>query len=819
MKHKKLLFGFLLASIGFSHLFSLEKVWDVNVSGMYTQAGTIDGDLVVVNGDVYITSGNLIVNGDLKVTTGFVRLCDGNLKVDGDLIITNTNGSGDVEATLFVGGDLEVTGAVITKSVAGDAYVDIRGDLEAGRVSTRASGEAYVITDNHIKVTGAIVTKSEAAHAFVVSRGESPTYGDINAGAIFTYAVQVPAELPATAPSCVVLGFRSALPEFSSGAVVRAANGHVIVTGPIVTHATRMIFGLGVEGRSSGSIANAHVYAEGNIEAASITTYSDGGDAYVSGERVTVDGDIRTEAKSVVGSNAHVEARESVLQTVGTFEDIVAQNIYTKGDCQAHVIAYRNIDVKGDIVTWDRALYDCGAGTNACVKATIGYLKAQNVMTKSPLCAYVQAQGDIDVVGDVLTSSDYNSANVYSSEGRIRAGNIATEGVYSTYIYADQDVDVAHVITTKQVLDPRGRFRNGYLPLYVRSITGDVKAEKIFTKGYGDADVTALNDVLVKGPISTRSVSNMAKVFAGYELVAGAMSTYGSGDSSIESQSSSINVVEDIRTKSSSSDADVSAINGNIKARSIKTDAYSTNDDSIRADAGSAEFTLVPDLETDEIVIENAEFNLDSDHEWPLMLTIDGTCTLNGNGHVLTLTGDGGITVSAGAELYLQNMLIRNVKDEVISCGDDSSILSLHNVTFMQSDDYTFDTGMLYVRGLFQIKGPGKRFIYTSSPNCMVLKNSTIFFDHGLIFEHGVSVTIELEDRSSRIHFNDAFLDVIEGTRFKDGTFVFDNMVTFSIRDAGKLYFGNNNGPENIGLEFHEASKLIYSGDLENQNV
>jgi hypothetical protein len=867
----------LLLSSVVAILFVSGSVWPETVhwNGDYTTAQTVHGDLVVTNGDVNIPYGNLTVNGDLKVTAGRVHMCGGDLKVTGDLIVTNTfpnDQSHHGDAFVFVSGDLEVTGAIITKSKYSRAFVDARdpyqtecpyagGDIKAGRISTSGAENAHVIADHFINVVGAIVTKSEFGHAFVSSRGTAPCYGDLHAGAIFAYAANVNGEFEeyygCSDRSTAFMGTsRTVEAPTPSGAVVEAVNGHVVVTGPIVTYAKAgELFS-----RSARVIpyANAFVFAHGDLSAAAITTYADH-DAYISAEKITVKGDIRTEAPGymTVGGDGHVEARMTSLgeEFLGTFEDIIAQNIYTKGYLSAYVKAYRHIDVKGDIVTWetleepeeelpnDSAYVLAGAERIRNGEQSYeGLLKAQNVMTRGPESAYVYAENKIDVSGEILTRSLVGDASVETYFGHIKAGNIATNAGGDAYVMSQMgDIDVAHVIWTNGS-SYESRFRdNGGGHAYVRSYYANVFAEKIFTDGYYGSSVEAGHvplsqnksfgggDVRVKGPISTKSYESSANVYAVSDIVAGAISTDGDSEGFVRVDLGSINVAEDIRTKSFGYDASVQALSGDITARSIKTDTgpdYLSRvpaNDSIRAGAGTGHFTLVPNLRTADITIENAEFDLDSDHEWDTKLIIEGTCTLNGKGHHLNLGPNGAIEVAAGSVLHLQNIEIRNVQNYAITCQDATAEIHFHNVTFVLSGDYLFDTGSFFVTGDFLVKGPGRSFRYQSSEQSMVKKSGTLLFDHGVTFLfYGDETDIAMEDGTARIHFNDSTLDAREDIRLEAGTLLIENTVTFSAQPGNTIYFGDgSDAAQNITFEFVEAtaSKLLLAGDYQYENV
>ena len=807
MKHSSfcarilLILGLCVASVAYAE--------QVQVVGDYTTAGTVNGDLVVTNGSISV-AGDLTVQGDVKVTSGRVIMSGGDLNINGDLVVTNTKldvVSANQDATITVTGDLRVRGAVITKSTYGHASIEawdptdgVKGSLYAGRVSTRGAVDGHICVDHNITVTGSIVTKGDQGYAYVRSNGLSSIYGDIYAGSIYTYS-----------------------PDDS--AYIHCENGHIIVNGPIMTKA----------------FDDAFVYAEGNIEAGMLFTRSDEQDAYVSGEKVLVNGDIRTEA---LAGHAFVRARMTTLGgQEGTFEDIIANNIYTRGYTSAPVRAFRTIKVSGDIVTWETEAVgryrESGEMAGAMVSAgdlagrapayNAGWIEAANVLTRGVSDARVEASGSIDVPGDIIIKSD-GYASVYTYSNDINVGNISIDGVSNSYVEsALGNIYVDHVISTTNpdALIGRSiyRARTGLGRAGVLATVGSIEAEKIFTDGFDDSSVGNVSSgtVDVRGPIVTKSETGDAYVYSYGNLTAGAISTQAQDSGEVESATGSITVREDIRATSVIGDAFVHANTGDISARSIKTSAASGSDDSIRAAAGSADFQLVLNTaDADNVlIIKDAKFDLDSDYEWNSVLSLMGTCTLDGKGHHINFGSSGGIVVTSGASLLLNNVILRNIGGTIIRCADNTGTFSLQDVVWTQTDDTQFQNGMMHIIGDLRITGTETVFSYESTANSMIHEDAVLTFDRGVTFSYDTNSATRLgmTDETSRLHFDGSILDAAQDCRLTNGTLVVDNIVTFSAEVGKTIRLGDGVLANNLDFEFGEASKLLLGGDVDSDNV
>jgi hypothetical protein len=724
----------------------------------YVSTGTVDGDLIIVNGSLKITAaGNLglLVNGDVKIISGsvFMGPTGGKLRVYGDLVVTNTYPNGD--ASIITHNGLEVSGAIITRSDNGDANITTtggtsQGTIEAERIITNGYGNSSVYTTTHITVIAEIDTHSTTSDAFVEATGKN-----LYAGSITTDAY---------GDGFVEAGDINVIGEIYAQALV----------GDAYVESTIDSIYAGIITTSGGAVVKgAYVKANNGIE---------------------VKGDIRTTSTNL---DAYVLA---------TNLSITAGSIITDAYKDAYVSANDQIIVMGDIVTKG----DTGLGY---VNSTNGYLIASNIITDGYTSGYILAPQDINVRRNIFTKSATGDAYAYSSvSGDILAYSITTSANSDAYVKSE-----AGIILSQGVINTFGIAGTAY----VSAVAGDIFAESIFTNGELASYISANKTIEIKDIIKTKSDSDNAYISAGIDMSARSISTDAGTNGYVSSTNGSINIIGDIRTNAPSGNAYVKALNGNIDARSIKTIAGAASDDSIQSAGGSGRFKLFPNTSDVLLTIKDAEFYLDSDHKWNTQLSLSGTCTINGNGYNLEFDSSGAIVLQAGATLLLKNITIDHVGGNVIRCTDNLGTFSLLNVTLTQTSDVTFDTGSLQIFGDCLITGSGTKFIYESTKTSTINKDSTLMFSHGmtLSYDTNASERIWLSERSSRLAFNGSTLHSVEDIRFTNGELLLDNSVTFSVEAGKSIYLGNGVLADNVLLDFTFGSEFAIYGPLVNQNA
>jgi hypothetical protein len=731
--------------------------------GDYTipQTSFFDGDLIIIGGNLNLKH-TFTVLGDLKIVSGkvFVQSDNSstttvNLHVRGDLMVTNTENSGVQDASInIVTGKLDVSGEVFTWSNDGKGFINGRYGITAARL------EANGMLDSQITVTG----------------GSAIVGGEIVSNSTTTASVDVLNDVKCEA---IVLDARDTFAFVRAGRTIDVI-GHI--------HA---------KSENGGSYVLAANSAAGNVLAGSIIV--DGyGSSYVKTGASTGNIDVKGDL-IVTGSynDAYVEANGGSLKA-GRVRTL---SMGASAATDAYVKATNEIEVDGSI--W--AQCDVNNGT-AYVRSVSKNIKANDIVTHSGGAAYVSAASGIDVRDGITTRGIGSGGDAYvtTAAQNILVGDITTRGDSSAYISAP-----AGTIETNYTINTYGN--NAYI-----SGRDGVASEHITTYATaGDAYLLASQGaVTVRDLIQLESVSGEAYVKAQNNVTAHYIKTKASTGAYIESTAGSISVVEDIVTESTAGDAYVSATSGNITAQRIKAEAPATKDNSIKSASGSGQFMLVLDTTGTEVIISNAAFDFERDIELDTILTLVGTCTLNGKGHQLNLKDNGKIIVGANAHLYLNNITINNLGGETINCQDNTGTIHVLDTTWSQTADYTFVRGKLNVDGDFLMKGPYKQFGHESTQPITISSNAVFTVGSKVTFYYNTASDsrIAMTDSTSRLAFNNSTLSVAQDLRFTNGTLVFDNVVNFSVATSKSLTFGNGVFANNINFEEHVGSRINFGG-------
>lgn len=782
--------------------------------GDYTLPGVFDGELTIIAGNLDLTD-SFTINADLKIISGKVIVRSTmsststvDLYVHGDLIVTNTEVTGDMDATITVStGKIVVTGEIFTKSSYGGGSIDGRYGIKAGQIETNGRHDSSIESmRGSVEVVGDI---------FAISEGDAHirANGDLCAASVFADGKGFVFVPPGggggggdegdpggdpLVPGGDPVGGPGDLPGGATSAFINVG-GSIDVGGMIVT---KSLYG-------SAFIQTATV-RPGYLRADSVFTRGQKNSSIIVGEEdgyIDVANDIvatSTKSHAIVRVHAgHIKAGN------------VATRAYSEGDVWATTF----IDVWGDINT--QSMTD-----QACVgEETIPTIKAKSITTSAKGDAYVRATELIDVGEAIVTRCwDSGDADIKmnadpGTPGAIIAGSIKTEANDGLGNVEAQFGS----ITSKGTINTHST--QGHAK--VATTAGNIDAENVYTNAYDDASVEAdggSSKIDVKDVIETKSVAGDGYVKAEKDLLARAIRTETYNDGYIESSDTSIIVQEDISTRSENGDAYVKAENGDITAQRIRTQAPTGQDDSIWAQPGSGNFMFVLNEEDVAKTIKDSEFDLLTDHEWNTMLTLKGTCTINGKGHKITFGPNGGIIVDTDAKLLLNNIKINNVWGESIKCEDDTGILQLHNVTWSQTADYAFKNGKMEVSGLVLVSGPGTGFMYESSQVSTIQARSMFSFSTTMTLRYntGGENRVAMVDETSRLNFNGSSFGALQDIRFTKGTLVFDDKVIFSAPAGRTIYFGDNTLAENnINFEFHVSSHLNKegSGSIVDENV
>jgi hypothetical protein len=731
----------------------------ISVSGDYTTPGTVLGDLIIENGSINITSaGDLTVIGDVKVTNGSVTVSNGKLTVRGDLIVTNTTlnfSSGS--ASIVTNNDIDVSGAILAKSTFGDAYI-----------STSLASSGGTITAESITTSGDGLT------------------------CIWSYAgIDVTGKIAATSISgdaYVVAGSNIA----AAGLITTAQNdAHINALGNIFVRGT-------LQAESANSVAWIAAVSGITVGGDVITIAADS--AYVMNStsgNIEVLGNVRTKS---TGGVAYVLNSNGMVQAGSILTDA-----YDNGQ-----IMCRRLYVTGNIET--KSLND-----SAAIEANGAGVWAVNITTSAAGSAYISAYNDgVEAIHNISTFSQNDSAYVEvanaSTVGDIKAYNIVTNG------YLDSSLRTVNgSIKTKGFISTKST--NGTAYVSAPGAGSSVKALEIFTNGVGDSYVRSAADapLYVRDAISAKSTGGMAYVSGG-DLSARYIETNGYGASYV-SAAAGINVECDIKAASATNSAYVQAQSGKLYARSVKASAAPGFDGSVKSSLAGGRFQLFSTPSDITATIKNAEFFLDKDYDtFKTAVSVEGTCTFDGNGHRIALSDAGGFLIKSGGSLILKNLQIDKIGTNAIRGEDNTVTLSLMDVVMTQTADTVWSYGRMQFSGLCDIEGNGTAFLYESSITSTIYPNSTLFIGDGVTLKYNSPSMLRLwmMDKTSKLQFNGGSLLANTNLALLRGTGVFDRDVVFESALGKTIYFGDNVPADQLDLDFHLRSRFSIVGTFTN---
>jgi len=141
-----------------------------------------------------------------------------------------------------------------------------------------------------------------------------------------------------------------------------------------------------------------------------------------------------------------------------------------------------------------------------------------------------------------------------------------------------------------------------------------------------------------------------------------------------------------------------------------------------------------------DVLFDEAEYNFRNDS------------VIEGNDNILTCSLST-ITINVGATLHIKNLTIKGIDVGTFVGNSDTSSLVLENVTWIQDDDFAWETGSIDIYGTIKMRGSSV-FTYASTQLFTIHSNAELFFDSGMTFSYAASSVDRLifQDFSSRLH-------------------------------------------------------------------
>lgn len=226
----------------------------------------------------------------------------------------------------------------------------------------------------------------------------------------------------------------------------------------------------------------------------------------------------------------------------------------------------------------------------------------------------------------------------------------------------------------------------------------------------------------------------------------------------------------------------------------------------------------------------NGSISFSHDMSLTATWTIQGMCTINGNGNTFSLDTNGKLLVNSNSELTLRNMRIHVVEMNDIECLDNTGKIILDNVYWIQDEDYTFDKGSLEIKNDVTMTGPFHTFSYKSTQTSFIHYNSVLSFDSNLTFSYaptnGDQALLAFDDYSSVLYLKGTTLYLNPGLHLTSGKLEISKSPTIYAYDselergAGGLTLGNSTSGQDMILKYVDNSILtIALGSLNYKNI
>ena len=171
---------------------------------------------------------------------------------------------------------------------------------------------------------------------------------------------------------------------------------------------------------------------------------------------------------------------------------------------------------------------------------------------------------------------------------------------------------------------------------------------------------------------------------------------------------------------------------------------------------------------------ENGAIDIRSKVDLTSTWTFSGRCLIDGHGNTIDLSDTGNIVIDEGAMVIFRDVKLTGITDKNITCLDDAGLIMLHNVSWVQSGDYTFDAGTLYIKDNVKMRG-AHTFIYQTPMTSTVLADTLWKLDFGFTFSYDTNSKdlIAFEAESSQLCLNGAALHTTAtGLRLRKGNLI-----------------------------------------------
>lgn len=222
-----------------------------------------------------------------------------------------------------------------------------------------------------------------------------------------------------------------------------------------------------------------------------------------------------------------------------------------------------------------------------------------------------------------------------------------------------------------------------------------------------------------------------------------------------------------------------------------------------------------------------AQINLQGLLSLSSTITVNGNCTINGNGNELRLHSSGKIFIGKNSTVRFKDMYLTGVSGNNIFCSDNSSKIILQDVNWIQNNNYTFTIGQLEIKNICDMNAASNPFVfaYQSTGTCTIDFKSGLFFDHMFTFSfdpiNHSQTSLVFTDQTSILGFNNANLYVTRGgLQLLKGNVLISNASSLTIENNAALIIGDSVSSDDCSINFLAGGILdVLQGSIVYNNI
>jgi hypothetical protein len=178
-----------------------------------------------------------------------------------------------------------------------------------------------------------------------------------------------------------------------------------------------------------------------------------------------------------------------------------------------------------------------------------------------------------------------------------------------------------------------------------------------------------------------------------------------------------------------------------------------------------------------------------------------GNTTIFGSGAIITLGEKGAIVLKGkNSKLLIEGITIKGINGNNIRCEDDSSVITLQDMTWVQNGNYTFGKGSLQVLNDVTLMGPGYNFNFATDKACTINTDSDMQFMWGITLNYLSKNTnlLQMVDHTSVLSFNASNLSAPNGIQLTRGRLIIQGDSYSYNSTSGAIIFGDGTPAGNL---------------------